>query len=266
MRSFIPSRINILLKTSSTSYRYNATISSSIGDFKSYYDSFPNISLHQWFQLNQLAFELYEWNSKVNLISRKDIHLLIPNHIIPSLSISLVKQFQENEKIIDVGTGGGLPGIPLAIIYPNSQFTLLDSCSKKIKIVQNILDTLKLNNVQVINSRAEEYNESFDYILGRAVKELPVFLGFSSHFLYKKDNNNNRDGGLLYLKGGDFHNELKDSNIKNYDIYPISNLIKVDPVSKSNKNILFVKINEINKFYLNNNKNQINRNRKKLYV
>jgi 16S rRNA (guanine527-N7)-methyltransferase len=260
MKFFISSRINILSKKASfISYRYNVTTTSIIGDFKQYYNSFPNISSKQWLKLNQLAFELYEWNSKVNLISRKDIQLLIPNHIIPSLSISLVKQFKENENIIDIGTGGGLPGIPLAIIYPNSKFTLLDSSTKKIKIVQNIVDTLKLNNVQVINSRAETYTEAkFEYMLGRSVKELPIFLSFSSHFLKGKGDceNNNIGGGLLYIKGGNFNNELKDCNINHHDIYPIRNLINVDPVCNSDKNILFVQTSEIKKFDLKNNKNQ----------
>ena len=123
--------------------------------------------MQQYDKLNQLYIITKQWNEKVNLISRKDIDYLIPNHILPSLSISLIKYFDHHDTIIDVGTGGGFPGLPLAIICPMANFTLLDSSSKKMMVVNDIVNSLELKNVKVINSRAELYRiEKYDFILG----------------------------------------------------------------------------------------------------
>lgn len=190
-------------------------------DFSTYKKDFPDLSGSQWKQLETLALKLYDWNTKVNLVSRKDVESLIPNHIIPCLSISLIRNFNKGETIIDVGTGGGLPGLPLAIACPNAQFTLVDSNSKKMMVVSDIATSLGLKNVRVLCSRAEKVNETFDFMLGRAVSALPSFLSFSSHFvdggsmaLHTSVNYRSVIGqkegifissGLLYLKGDITH-------------------------------------------------------------
>ena len=190
-------------------------------DYTSYKKDFPNLADSQWKQLEALSLKLYDWNTKVNLVSRKDVEFLIPNHIIPCLSMSLIRNFNKGETIIDVGTGGGLPGLPLAIACPNAQFTLVDSNSKKMMVVSDIAAILGLKNVRVICSRAEKVNETFDFMLGRAVSALPNFLSFSSHFVdgksvapYTSVDYQSVKGqkggitissGLLYLKGGSAH-------------------------------------------------------------
>jgi 16S rRNA (guanine527-N7)-methyltransferase len=133
-------------------------------------DKFPALSDRQWMLVEAYADGLIDWNSRINIISRKDIHNIMTNHIIPSLSMSLVCSFQPNESIIDVGTGGGLPGIPLAIAFPHCQFTLLDSNSKKITVVQDLITKLNLTNAKAIWSRAEAVSEKYDHLVGRAGK------------------------------------------------------------------------------------------------
>jgi len=212
-------------------------------------------------QLNQLACKLYDWNSKVNLISRKDIDSLVLNHIIPSLSISLVKQFNNDETIIDIGTGGGLPGLPMAIACPNAKFTLLDSNGKKIAIVDDMIQSIGLKNVKTIRGRAEDISRTFDYMMGRAVSAVPTFLGFSSHFVDGKSQakpskspNDNIiiESGLLYLKGGDFGEELNEASISQYHLFPVKELVHIE----SDKNVLFVPANQIVSFHMNKIKQQ----------
>lgn len=227
-----------------------------------YKKDFPHIIDEQWDLLSLLCLKVKDWNEKVNLISRKDVQYLIPNHIIPSLSISLVHQFSTGKSIIDVGTGGGLPGVPLAILFPSCKFTLLDSNNKKMMIVKDIVNSLKLKNVNIVVSRAEEYNKKFDYIIGRAVSNLPNFLSFSSHFLNRRDNNNNDNNkyGLYYLKGGDFTQEIVDAEVKEYNLNPINQLI---PNLETDKFVLFIPQHEIDSFYnrmqLSNNNNSSNK-------
>lgn len=212
-------------------------------DWLEFQPQFPNIDQFQWEKLDDLSLRLKEWNTKVNLISRKDIDFLIPNHIIPCLALTKVKQFNSNERVIDVGTGGGLPGLPMAICNPSAQFTLLDSNLKKITIVEDIRKGLNLENVRVVRSRAEEFRETFDFILGRSVSAVPTFLGFASHFIDGKSKFS--DSGLLYVKGGEFVDELKGAGIDNFKITPITELLELN----TDKNVLHIPASDIVKFY-----------------
>ncbi len=224
-------------------------------DFTPYHESFTSLTPQQWDLLTDLAGYLYDWNSKVNLISRKDISSLVPNHIIPSLSICKVRKFVNGEKVIDVGTGGGLPGLPMAIACPDAQFTLLDSNGKKMAVVEDIKNKLKLKNVRIIKSRAEEFREEFDFMLGRAVSAVPSFLSFSSHFLGTKprtSDNASMKSGLLYLKGGDFTQELLDAQIKEYQLFPVDQLAPIT----SDKKVLYIPQKEIVKFHQTHCKNK----------
>lgn len=209
-------------------------------------NSFPSLTPQQWAKLESLEEELRRWNSEVNLVSRKDIDNLVPHHIIPSLAVSLVKDFKGMEGI-DVGSGGGFPGLPLAIASPEASFTLLDSNGKKMAVVEAIAKKLKLENVRVIRSRAEDFKESFDFMLGRAVSALPNFLSFSSHFLDEKSAAN-KECGLYYIKGGDFSQELLEAKIQNsaVKIHPINRLI---PNLETDKNVLYLPASEILLFH-----------------
>jgi len=250
---------------SSLSLSSSSSSNNNIKDFKqellAYKTTFKHINDDQWMQLNQLACKLYDWNSKVNLISRKDIDSLVLNHIIPSLSISLVKQFNNDETVIDIGTGGGLPGLPMAIACPNAKFTLLDSNGKKIAIVDDMIQSIGLKNVKTIRGRAEDISHTFDYMMGRAVSAVPTFLGFSSHFVdgksQAKPSMSPRDNiiiesGLLYLKGGDFGEELNEASISEYHLFPVRELVPIE----SDKNVLFVPANQIVTFHMNKIKQQ----------
>ena len=169
---------------------------------------FPKLTDRQIQQFLELR-NLYEfWNSKINVISRKDINDLYLRHILHSLAIAKVIHFNRGTRILDVGTGGGFPGIPLAIIFPNVEFLLVDSIAKKIKVVEDISSSIKLNNVQILNSRVERVNELFDFIVSRAVTNMPDFIEMVKNKFNVK-NSNSLKNGILYLKGGDLEEELK---------------------------------------------------------
>lgn len=180
---------------------------------------FPSLEQKKLENLNNLGFIYREWNKKINIISRKDIDNLYERHILHSLSIAKIITFNKNTKILDVGTGGGFPGIPLSIIFPECQFTLVDSINKKIKIVENIASELNLNNISPINIRAEKINEKFDFIVSRAVTQFPDFLNLVKNN-FSKNNFNTLNNGIFYIKGGDFDKEIKD--FKNITIYNIN--------------------------------------------
>jgi 16S rRNA (guanine527-N7)-methyltransferase len=199
-----------LLKFQSRRYLSSETTSNWQPDFSPYKKDFDSISEEQWDKLEELSLKLFDWNTKVNLVSRKDVEFLIPNHVIPCLSMSLIRNFKKGETVIDVGTGGGLPGLPLAIICPDAQFTLIDSNSKKMMVVNDMAASLGLKNVRVICCRAEKLTEKFDFLLGRAVSALPNFLSFSSHLIKEKSAASSTtiantgitvSSGMLYLKG-----------------------------------------------------------------
>jgi len=170
---------------------------------------FPELSDIQKHQFSQL-FELYsDWNSKINVVSRKDIDELYLRHVLHSLGIAKVIRFKAGTKILDVGTGGGFPGIPLAILYPECHFYLVDSINKKLKVVDAIAESLGLTNVKTSHKRAEDINDTFDFIVSRAVTAMPSFVGWVKNKVNKKSKHELKNG-ILYLKGGDLIEELKD--------------------------------------------------------
>lgn len=169
---------------------------------------FPDLTPHQIEQYTQLMDLYTHWNSQINVISRKDIDLLYERHVLHSLGIAKVTQFAPGSKIMDVGTGGGFPGIPLAIMFPEVDFLLVDSIGKKIKVVNEVAAGLGLKNVRTTHERAEKINEQFDFIVSRAVTEFPEFYNWIRNKVSKK-NKNEFENGILYLKGGDLKEELK---------------------------------------------------------
>lgn len=161
----------------------------------------------------------YSWNEKINVISRKDIGNLYERHILHSLVIAKVIQFKNGTKVLDAGTGGGFPGIPLAIIFPKADFFLVDSIGKKITVVKAVAEKIVLNNVHAIRSRIENVNDVFDFVVSRAVTELPEFYTWVKNKI-TKNGFNDLPNGIMYLKGGDFSDELKNIG-KNYKIYKL---------------------------------------------
>lgn len=180
---------------------------------------FNNLSEFQIAKFGRLN-ELYRhWNSAINVISRKDIDNLYIHHVLHSLAIAKVIKFADGTSIIDVGTGGGFPGIPLAIMFPEVEFHLIDSIGKKIKVVDEISKSLNLTNVTATQSRIEEITFKYDFVISRAVTSLPEFAALTRKNITKRSINPLHNG-ILYLKGGDMHEELKQVNTK-YMIYPI---------------------------------------------
>ena len=168
---------------------------------------FPNLSDHQKRQFADLEDLYMEWNEKINVISRKDMDSLYEKHILHSLGIAKVMEFAPNTKVLDIGTGGGFPGIPLAILFPEVQFTLVDSIGKKITVVKEVSEGIGLKNITAIHSRAEDVKSQFHFVISRAVTQMPVFLRWlRGKFL--KEQFNTKHNGVLYLKGGDLGEEL----------------------------------------------------------
>lgn len=184
---------------------------------------FPDISEIQQRQFQQLE-ELYkDWNSKINVISRKDIDELYLRHVLHSLGIAKVVSFKPKSKILDVGTGGGFPGIPLAILFPESKFHLVDSIGKKLKVVDGVVEALGLKNVKTTHGRAEAVKGEFDFIVSRAVTTMPEFVGWVKTKIAKKKNHELKNG-ILYLKGGDLTEELQ--VFRTTTIYNLSDYFK----------------------------------------
>ena len=169
---------------------------------------FPNLKEEQIEKFKKL-FPLYEsWNEQINVISRKDLDSFNERHLLHSLGIAKVIDFVPQTKILDIGTGGGFPGIPLAIFFPEVHFTLVDSIGKKIKVVNEVAKALDLDNVVGIHERAEKIKEKYDFVVSRAVTAMPQFLPWvNGKFL--KENKNSLKNGILYLKGGDLSEEMK---------------------------------------------------------
>lgn len=168
---------------------------------------FPELTPKQIQQFEQLP-ELYSyWNAKINIVSRKDVDALLERHVLHSLGIAKVMEFEDGSSVLDVGTGGGFPGIPLAILFSEVNFYLVDSIGKKIKVVQAVADALKLQNVRSEHQRAEKVKEKFDFVVSRAVTSMPDFLKWIRKS-FKADSNNEFPNGVLYLKGGDLREEM----------------------------------------------------------
>jgi len=169
---------------------------------------FKNLTETQILQFSKLQ-ELYQdWNIKINVVSRKDIDELYLRHVLHSLGIAKVIQFMPGAKVMDVGTGGGFPGIPLAILFPETQFHLVDSIGKKIKVVNEVVAGLGLENVKTTHGRVEEVKDKFDFIVSRAVAQMETFVRWNKGKIAKKQNHDLKNG-ILYLKGGDLTEELK---------------------------------------------------------
>lgn len=182
---------------------------------------FPDLTPLQVKQFEQLQ-ELYTfWNGQINVISRKDTENFYERHVLHSLGIAKVIQFSDDSKILDIGTGGGFPGIPLAILFPNVHFTLVDSIGKKIKVVNEVALALGLENVIGIHDRAENIKGQFDFIISRAVTAMPSFLKWTKG-KYAPTQNNVLKNGVLYLKGGDLTEEFQTVQQK-YTLYDLEN-------------------------------------------
>lgn len=169
---------------------------------------FPDLSEQQIEQFAALEALYKDWNSKINVVSRKDIDELYLRHVLHSLGIAKVIQFSDNSSILDVGTGGGFPGVPLAIMFPNCQFHLVDSINKKLKVINAVCEAVELTNVRTTHSRVEAVDETYDFIVSRAVTAMPEFTKWVKGKIAKKQRNTLKNG-VLYLKGGDLTEELK---------------------------------------------------------
>ncbi|MEJ6675139.1 MAG: 16S rRNA (guanine(527)-N(7))-methyltransferase RsmG [Polaribacter sp.] len=186
---------------------------------------FKNLSENQIQQFEKLQGLYQDWNLKINVVSRKDIDELYLRHVLHSLAIAKVVQFKPGAKILDVGTGGGFPGIPLAILFPETQFHLVDSIGKKIKVVNEVVAGLGLENVKTTNGRAEELKDTYDFIVSRAVAQMETFVRWTKGRISKKQNHDLKNG-ILYLKGGDLSEELK--LYTSATIYEIPNYFEED--------------------------------------
>lgn len=181
---------------------------------------FPELNEHQTEQFRKLQALYSYWNNQINVISRKDIDELYERHVAHSLSIALLIKFNAGTKILDIGTGGGFPGIPLAILFPDVHFHLVDSIGKKIKVVKEICNSIGLTNVSAEHKRAEKIKEKYDFIVSRAVTDLSSF----KHWIkgkFKEEDHHRIKNGVLYLKGGDLSNEIKRSGLK-CQLHPLS--------------------------------------------
>lgn len=186
---------------------------------------FPDLTEKQIAQFKALEDLYKDWNLKINVVSRKDIDELYLRHVLHSLAIAKVINFKDRSSLMDVGTGGGFPGIPLAILFPNCQFHLVDSINKKLNVVREVMAGLELENVKVTHTRVEEINETYDFIISRAVAAMPTFVHWVKGKIAKAQNNDLKNG-ILYLKGGDLTEELQD--YQTTTIYNISDFFEED--------------------------------------
>lgn len=168
---------------------------------------YPSLSERQVQQFSMLKSLYEEWNAQINVISRKDMDDFYERHVLHSLAIGKHIQFSDDTQLLDVGTGGGFPGVPLAILFPNCQFTLVDSIGKKIKVVKEVVNALGLTNVSALQTRAEELKGNYDFVVSRAVTQMKDFVPWVRK-KFNKTQRNELPNGILYLKGGDLSEEL----------------------------------------------------------
>ncbi|MFQ3239369.1 MAG: 16S rRNA (guanine527-N7)-methyltransferase [Olleya marilimosa] len=186
---------------------------------------FPDLTPLQIEQFTKLEALYQDWNLKINVVSRKDIDELYLRHVLHSLAIAKIINFKEGSSMMDVGTGGGFPGIPLAILFPECEFHLVDSINKKLNVVREVVAGLELQNVKVTHSRVEEIKETYDFIISRAVAAMPTFVHWIKGKVSKTQQNQLKNG-IIYLKGGDLTEELQD--YKTTTIYNISDYFEED--------------------------------------
>ena len=186
---------------------------------------FPNLTEDQIHKFEKLEILYQDWNLKINVVSRKDIDELYLRHVLHSLGIAKVISFKDGSKILDVGTGGGFPGIPLAILFPECSFHLVDSIAKKLKVVDEVVEGLGLTNVKTTHSRVEEINDTYDFIVSRAVAAMPTFVHWVKGKIAKQQKHDFKNG-IFYLKGGDLTEELKD--YRTATIYNLSDYFTED--------------------------------------
>tara|TARA_B110000971_G_C19826312_1_gene415774 strand:- start:6 stop:641 length:636 start_codon:yes stop_codon:yes gene_type:complete len=189
------------------------------------FNYFPNLTQQQQDQFIALEALYQNWNLKINVVSRKDIEELYLRHVLHSLAIAKFISFNPGAQVLDVGTGGGFPGIPLAILFPETQFTLVDAIGKKIKVVQEVVDGLGLENVTAKHQRVEEDNNQYDFVVSRAVAAMPTFMRWIKGRI-KKVSEHSIKNGVLYLKGGDLGEELQD--YRTVQIYSLMDYYKED--------------------------------------
>lgn len=178
---------------------------------------FPNLTDEQKSQFQQLETLYKDWNEKINVISRKDIDEFYERHVLHSLGIAKIMEFADGTKVLDIGTGGGFPGIPLAILFPNVEFTLVDSIGKKITVVNAVSESIGLKNVKAYHERAEKIKDKFHFVVSRAVTQMPVFLRWLKG-KFEKEQFNPKHNGVLYLKGGDLGEELAGIKCEIYNL------------------------------------------------
>ena len=186
---------------------------------------FPNLTEDQISKFKKLESLYQDWNLKINVVSRKDIDELYLRHVLHSLGIAKVITFNDGSKILDVGTGGGFPGIPLAIMFPNCSFHLVDSIAKKLKVVDEVVEGLGLTNVKTTHSRVEDIHDTYDFIVSRAVAAMPAFVHWTKGKIAKRQNHELKNG-IIYLKGGDLTEELQD--YKTAVIYNLNEFFEED--------------------------------------
>lgn len=180
---------------------------------------FPGLKPEQYQKLAALEALYADWNAKINVISRKDTEHFVERHVLHSMGIAKICRFKSGAQVLDIGTGGGFPGIPLAILYPQAKFHLVDSIAKKISVVQAVKEALQLDNVMAEQARAEKLKGNYDFIVSRAVTQMPRFMGWTRGKLRKGNDAGSMANGILYLKGGDLSQELADfPRAKQYDL------------------------------------------------
>ena len=185
---------------------------------------FPQLTERQKDQFAQLGNLYREWNDKINVISRKDVDNLYVNHVLHSLGIAKVMEFKSGASVLDVGTGGGFPGIPLAILFPETKFHLVDSIGKKITVVNAVAEVVGLTNVKAEQIRAEQIKAKYDFVVSRAVTRMKEFYGWVNNKI-KSESVHTLDNGILYLKGGDLDEEMSELK-KRYSMYDLTDYFK----------------------------------------